>query len=187
MKIGDLVCLYLILCISFLSVSSKLFNLKQTPKDPKYDAYCKENGGVVLTNVMKFDTKSGEVDGYIAEFCEIESNFNLGMIGLETLASTLPSLAATYIKLLTIDTKKPIIGPYSQPAVNLCQALGGSCINFHHDGGFYDDRGFSGLCYFGDGSHVATWTLYYIGIGGRDDIKNLIRAEPLAINIPVIQ
>jgi len=164
MKIRDFLFLYLFV---FISATSEL----TFQNNDNYHDYCVKSGGVILNNTMGFGTRGGYVDGFSYDFCEIVKDGNLGMIGLETIGSTLPSLAATYIKNINIDRTKPILGPYYQPAVNLCYSLGGSCLNYYHDGGFYDERGFSGICYFGDGSNIATWTLYYIGIGMRDDIK----------------
>ena len=186
MKIGDLLLVGLVLIVLNSFIFARIVKLKETIPNDDYKKYCTDNGGVIINNIVSFGTFFGYVDGYDVDFCEIVQSGNLGMIGIETLASTKPSLAATYIKNLTIDSEKRIKGPFSQPATNLCYALGGACINYHVDGGFYDDRGFSGVCFFGDGSHIATWTLYYIGVNSRNDIKNLVRAEPLAINIPDI-
>jgi len=195
MKIRDLLFTYLLLCISITSYSktikshspflNQIYPINQINQaNPDYNAYCIASGGTIITNVMMFSTRSGYVEGFVSDFCEIEQSLNLGMIGLETLASDKPSLAATYIKLLQIDTSKPIRGPFYQAATNLCFALGGSTVGFYLDGGFFDERGYSNVCYFGDGSHIATWTLYYIGIGKRTDVKAAVKAEPLNINIP---
>jgi hypothetical protein len=173
------------LCL-ILIFSINIVNANKVSSIDDYKKYCIESSGVILNNIVNLSTRTGYVEGYSVDFCEIVYENNLGMIGLETLASDKPSIAATYTKILAIDTSRVIRGNNVQPATNLCTALGGSTINQHFDGGFYDERGYSGVCFFGDGSHIATWTLYYVGIGGRNDIKEKIRADPLSITIPNI-
>ena len=152
----------------------------------EYEKYCIDKGGIISTKTAGYDTRIGYVDGITMKFCQIELDKNLAMIGIETFASTKPSLVSTYINKLVINPSGRIKGPYSQAATNLCYSLGGSTINFNLNGGFYDEIGFAGICFFGDGSHISGWTLLYAAYGSRPDIKDGIRGEVLNINIPSI-
>jgi len=155
-------------------------------QDPNYEKYCIEKGGVISKKTAGYDTRIGYVDGNVLNFCQIEYQGNIGMIGLETLGSTKPSLVSTYIKSLIIDPTKKIKGPFVQAAMNLCYALGGASINFNMNGGWYDELGYVGICFFGDGSHIADWTLLYAGLGFRVDVRDATKGEVLNINIPSI-
>ena len=169
------------LVIFILSLS---FSLSNQTNNPDYEKYCLEMGGEISPKVAGYDTATGYSFGNSLNFCQINDQGNLGMIGIETLASTLPSIVSTYVKKLVLSPTKSIKGPYVQPATNLCYKLGGSSILFNLNGGFYDELGYAGICFFGDGSHIAEWTLLYAGMGLRDDIKNGIKGEVLNIDIP---
>jgi len=171
----------------FLIIISCLIIIQTTLcNDEEYEKYCLEKGGIISTKIAGFDTHIGYVAGLTMKFCQIDLNGNLAMIGLETFASTKPSLVSTYAKALVIDPEGRIKGPFSQPATNLCFSLGGSTINFFVNGGFRDELGYAGICFFGDGSHISGWTLLYAAYGSRPDIKNGIQGEVLNINIPSI-
>ena len=169
--------------ILFLLFSS----IKVISSDTPLHNYCIQHKGVVVNTTAEYDTYSGFVDGYSKQFCRIEQKGNLGYIGLDTLGSKKPSLAATYAKTIVLDPTKLIKGPFETNSLNLCYALGGSCIvYFLADGGFTDEYGQIDICMFGDGSTVAGWTLAYMGYKERKDIKNAIIAAPLSIPIPNI-
>ena len=155
--------------------------------DDPLETYCTQNGGIVINMIAYFDTKLGMVKGLQKKFCRILFSGNLGYIGLETLGSDSPSLAGTYSKSLVIDPSKIIKGPFSNSNLNLCYSLGGGNIVYYlKDGGFTDEYGQIDICIFGDGSSVAAWTLFYMGIGKRLDIKNAIVGSPLNIALPNI-
>lgn len=151
--------------------------------------YCTNNGGKVVQMKARFDTHTGSVNGYTMDFCRINKDSNLAYVELRTLGSNIPSLAATYVKRIRLDPDKKIFGPFNNLVLNLCYSLGGANIVYYIlDGGFSDpDYGDSGVCVFGDGSAISDWTLFYIGNGLRSDIKEIIKAEPLKIDLPTIQ
>jgi hypothetical protein len=150
--------------------------------------YCKEHGGQVILMTASFDTGSGMVNGNKKKFCRIQDvNYNLGYIGLDTFGSKVASLAATYAKSITLSNDKEIKGPFETINLNLCYVLGGgNIVYFLTDGGYTDEYGQADICIFGDNSAVAAWTLYFMTLGARVDIKNAIVAKPLKINMPTI-
>jgi hypothetical protein len=152
------------------------------------EGYCKQNGGQVIEMTAQFDTYVGYVNGNKRKFCRVlNSDGNLGYIGLDTFGANLPSLGATYSKSIVLDPSKIISGPFPVNNLNLCYALGGSNLSYYLiDSGFSDEYGQADICIFGDGSSVAAWTLLYMGIGYRLDIKNNIVANSLSIPLPNI-
>jgi hypothetical protein len=147
--------------------------------------YCITRGGKVVSMVFQIGTSNGTEEGRIQRFCHLlSSGGNLGIVGLDTFGSTTKTIAATYSKKLVLNPNIPIQGSSQQFAVNLCRNLGGSTSNFFYNGGFADQLGQAGICFFGDGSAIASWTLFYIGIGSRNDIKNKIRSTPFNIPVP---
>lgn len=168
----------LLICISVV--------LSQTDKE--LEAYCTYSGGKVINMTAAFDTNGGYVAGNSKKFCRIESkDHNLGYIGLDTLGSRTPSLAATYAKTMTISQDKYVTGQFSTENLNLCYALGGAnIVYFLTDGGFADEFGLCDICIFGDNSAVAAWTLLYMMMGLRTDIKTNIVADNLQIPLPTI-
>ena len=171
--------LILILVSLFTLISSETV---MTPAN-----YCTKHGGIVVNMTVQFDTYSGFVEGNSKKFCRILQQGNLGYIGLDTFGSTIPSLASTYAKYIVVDPTRFISGPFQTNNLNLCQSLGGGVVNFFlTDGGFTDEYGQVDICIFGDDSSVAGWTLLYMGLGERKDIKKAILATPLAIPIPII-
>lgn len=169
---------------SFVSAAMEKTAPNQTNKD-----YCKSSGGKIIKAVAQFDTHTGWVNGVTKEFCQyLDKEGNLAMVGLETL-SIEPTLAATYTQKVIVEKGKGFpMAPYSNPSFNVCNRLHGAEIGFAvFSGGFADQHGQSDICVFGDGSSISAWTLIYAAGGQRADIKNLMRSEPLNIEIPDIQ
>lgn len=155
----------------------------------KWRDYCTSTGGEVITLVAQYDTSSGTVNGLPKQFCKYVTEGNQELIGLDTLAASQPSLAATFLKSLVIDINKPLPEkPYANPALNVCDRLKGSNIGFNvSSGGFSNKDGQYDVCVFGDGSSVSSWTLTYIASGAFANVKALIKSEPLNITIPNVQ
>ena len=175
--------LLIIITLSSLSQSNFLENKDEPPTDQ--ETYCVKLGGEAKTMVAQYDTHAGWINGIQMKFCLIlNQKGNLGIFGLQTLGSEKPSLAATYVKTIQLEPNKQIPGPYGLNNMNLCHQLRGAMITFVTNGG-YDDKGQSDLCFFGDGSAVSGWTLYYLGIGGVfDGLKDKVLSEPLLIDLP---
>ena len=153
-----------------------------------YSAYCVKSGGVVEKMPAEFSTYAGRITGQTRMFCEFNVDNGFIAIGLETFASSIPSIAATYIKKLDKISSESRLwkGASSNPAHNVCKNLGGSEIGFVSNGGFTNSLGESDICVFGDGSMVSGWSLIYMANHreGYDAVKNQVKAEPLSINIP---
>ena len=173
-----------IACIVIIFFSA----LSAISTNPAYNDHCKLNGGQIIEMTAQFDTSAGFINGNKRQFCRIQNQAgNLGYIGLDTFAAKEPSLAATYAKSIVVEQSKVISGPFGTNNLNLCYALGGgNIIYFLMDGGFTDNYDQVDICVFGDESTVAGWTLFYMGIGDRTDIKTNIVAEPLLIPLPAI-
>ena len=172
--------------IKFFIISLAIFSGVLSSNDS--EGYCKQNGGEVVEMTAQFDTYVGYINGNKRKFCRVlNSDGNLGYIGLDTFAANLPSLAATFSKSIVLDPSKLIGGPFPVNNLNLCYALGGSNLSYYLiDSGFSDEYGQADICIFGDDSSVAAWTLMYMGIGYRLDIKNNIVANSLSIPLPNI-
>jgi hypothetical protein len=150
------------------------------------ELYCRKNGGKVVNLRVQLSTNNGIQLGREQTFCQIEFEGNIGIIGLDVYASPTRTLVATYAKSLKIDTSKNIPGPFDRSSLNLCYKLGGADISYNYSGGFSNKLGQLGICYFGDGSAIADWTLFYIVGGLRNDIKKNIKSLPFAVSIPNI-
>jgi hypothetical protein len=146
---------------------------------------CIKIGGKVKKMTAQIDTHIGFVDGLEKNFCFYETKLhNLAIFGLETLGSKRPNMSATYVKGIKLRNKVEIPGPYGTPNMNLCHQLRGAMITFLANGGF-DRKGQSDICFFGDGSSISAWTLFYLGLGEIfQELKNDVISEPLLIDIP---
>jgi putative hemolysin len=147
---------------------------------------CKESGGSVISSEAEMSTRAGYVKGFKQPFCFIEKDNRSMMIGLETLGSDKPSIAATYL-LKGIDMKKIPESKSPNPATDVCRNLGGSSITFYTSGGMTNKYGQSGMCVFGDGSKVSTWSIIYISMDDNYmELKKHIKSKPLALDLPYI-
>lgn len=150
--------------------------------------YCTSTGGTVIDMIAKFETKSGKVDGFSKQFCQYDLNGHLNTIGLDTLASSQPSLAATYTQKVMIDASKPLpMRPYGNPGLNVCHNLNGVSIAFSAvDGGSFldSDGGEADICVFADGSMISGWSLIYMADDPSQ--KALIKSAAMNIDIPII-
>lgn len=156
--------------------------------DPAQSAYCVKAGGSVVEMTAVFSTARGNVSGYTKPFCLFTPDNGQLAIGLETFASSEPSIAATFIKKLdSISTENKLWqGKYPNPSHNVCKNLGGAGVGFITSGGFSDASGQSDICVFGDGSMVSGWSLIYMANHreGFDEVKDKVKAEPLVISTP---
>ena len=159
-----------------------------TPLTDEASNYCTQAGGAVEAMPAMFSTASGGVTGLTHHFCTFHIDNGFIVIGLETFSSTSPSIAATYMKMLPEITKASTLlkGKYSNPSFNACLNLGGTTLGFVSGGGFTNALGESDVCVFGDGSMVSAWSLIYMANhrDGYDQIKNQVKADPMAIVIP---
>lgn len=151
-------------------------------------AYCSQAGGTVEEMSAIFDTKAGRVTGVTKVFCTFQADNGFLAIGLESFASPMPNIAATYMKALEDISNNSELwkGSAANPSHNVCKNLGGAEIGFVSTGGFTDQLGESDICVFGDGSMVSAWTLIYMANhrSGYDEIKAKVNAEPMQLNIP---
>jgi hypothetical protein len=142
------------------------------------EAWCKDSTGQVITSFAQFNSN---INGLEALFCFINNGVNTAMIDLQTLTSTRPSIAATYL-LRGIDIKNIP----KKDIWQVCQSLKGTSIGFYASGGWTNSLGQDEICVFPDGSKISTWALYYISNGNPEylGIRSRIRSPPLPIKLP---
>lgn len=153
-----------------------------------YTRYCTASGGQVEQMPAIFSTQAGNVTGNTKPFCTFNVDNGFIAIGLESFASDVPSIAATYMKTLQELTENSPLwkGKATNPSYNVCRNLGGTAIGFVVSGGFTNPLGESDICVFGDGSMVSAWSLIYMAghRDGYDSIKNQVKATPMIISMP---
>jgi len=176
---------FVLLCFGLVELAA---NSAQAGQLDDYATYCRENGGVVQLMPAEIQTAKGMEQGLTKAFCNYFGEDFFAAVGLETLATDKPNIAATYIQnLLPIDPQSNLFkGKHPNPSHNVCANLGGTGIGFVASGGFANPQGQSDICVFGDGSMVSGWTLIYIANSrsGYDIIKSAINSKPLSITIP---
>ena len=188
LKIKKQIFILVSIILLITNIKSYVF-LEQTEQEEEQltdlETFCVKQGGDVKLMVAKYDTHKGWVDGITKKFCLFndEINNSLALFGLESLASHKSNFASTYIKTIKLYQSKEIPGPYGLVNMNLCHQLRGAMISFATDGG-YDKNGQADLCFFGDGSSVSGWTLYYIGLGYFENLRVKVQSEPLLIDLP---
>lgn len=148
---------------------------------------CHQLGGEIKILEARFATHQGIMVGFKRHFCELRIDNGILNIGLTTLESKKPNLAASLVKTLqTIDDNSPLFaGPYSNPSHNVCKNLGGSFIQMLAYGSFSDNSGDYDICVFGDGSMISSWSLIYIANNrqGYDIVKNSIPSATLPLSL----
>lgn len=145
----------------------------------------------VVNATAELDSSVGYVKGLQNKFCTFTSVDHTGMIDLQTLTSTHPSIAATYLLngLDMVELQKVIPEKFEgNPGTLFCQALAGSSITRYTSGGFATKLGQDEVCVFGDGSKISIWSLVY----ASDDpdylsMRKAVRSEPLQINLPYMK
>jgi len=146
---------------------------------------CHQLGGEVKTLQANFATNQGQINGFKKQFCVLHIDNGILSIGLKTLESKKPNLAASLVKTLApLDENSTLLnGPYSNPSHNACKNLGGSFIGMLTFGSFSDEMGDSDICVFGDGSMISAWSLIYIANGrqGYDIVKKNIPSPTLPL------
>ena len=175
-KLLLLICLILSIQYEFLKCN-KIYQV--TP-----ETWCQDSHGKVVNSYAEMSTYAGTVKGLEAQFCLISNDqSNLAMIDLQTLVSTRPNFAATYV-LKGIDyaniPKKNI--------QQICQSLRGTSIGFYTNGGWVNEYGQDEICVFPDGSKISTWALVYLSSGNPNylGLRSRIRSSPLALNLPYL-
>jgi putative hemolysin len=146
-------------------------------------SYCEQAGG----KVENMSAQIGINQGFTRRFCTFHIDHGFIVVGLATFSSTIPNIAATYIKTLaTIKEDSPLIlGPFTPNiGANLCKNIGGTEIAFISSGGFTNPLGQADVCVFGDGSMVSAWSLYYIANerSGYELVKNKVNSKPLILS-----
>ena len=150
------------------------------------ETYCLSHGGTVENMVAEFNTRAGTIEGFTKSFCTFNLDNGFIAVGLETLSSKTPNIAASFIKTLPrIEKDSPLWrGKYENPGLNVCRNLGGGNIAYHvASGGFKNHLGQSDICVFGDGSMVSSWSLIYIANGRNDyyKVRDAVQPEPMVI------
>lgn len=172
-----------LLSAAFMSTASA-----NPTKKEEYAAYCSQSGGVVEQMPAEITTGSGIVKGQTKMFCNFNIQGGFLAMGLETFASDVPSIAATFIKKMSdiADDSTLLKGKYENPSANFCKNIGGANIGFVAGGGFANDLGQADICVFGDGSMVSGWSLIYMATHreGYDEVKQKVKAAPMNIYIP---
>ena len=143
----------------------------QAAWDQTYIDYYHMLSGKVEDMKMIYHTSKGYIKRRSEKFCTFNIDKGFIVVGLETFASVILSIAATFIKFmprLDMDSKL-FKGPFNNPLMNFCKNIAGSNVFI-----------------FGDNSMVSSWSLIYIANGrkGYDKVKEATRAEPLPIPIP---
>ena len=156
----------------------------------QYSEYCVQSGGVVEEMPAEIQLSDNHwAQGQTKMFCNFYPDGGFLTIGLETFASEVPSIAATFIKKMPEITGSSswVKGPYPAWAQNICKNIGGAMISFVAAGGFSNPSGQTDICVFGDGSMVSGWSLVYMANhrAGYDEIKDKVKALPLNIPIPL--
>jgi hypothetical protein len=173
--------------LKFLEIKSLSPSSSTIPPSSEEEeiTHCIKIGGNVKKMTVQIDTHGGIINGLEKYFCFYETkSHNLAIFGLEALGSKKPNIAATYIKSIKLVNKVDIPGPYGNTNMNLCHQLRGAMITFLASGGF-DKKGQSDMCFFGDGSSISAWTLFYLGVGDIfQELKSQVKSEPLLIDIP---
>ena len=150
--------------------------------------YCLSIGGHVVHSSAYLNTNAGDTQGISHDFCLIQdaSKASMAMIGLQTLASDKPSIAATYL-LKGIKIDKAYSKEYSNPAIGICKNLGGTSISFYTSGGMSNEFGLDHVCIFGDGSMVSTWAIWYISSKPSYlNLRKVIHSQPLPMELPLL-
>ena len=149
--------------------------------------FCQKQGGAVDKMVATYGSGPEAETGLSKKFFSIVSSSggNTAYISLEAL-STKSNLVTTIASKLTLykslDTDVILN--------SMCSDLHGATIGMYSSqGGFVDDKGYSNICVFGDGSAISVWTLYYMARGLNDDLKNMLssRSKPLNVSVPNIR
>lgn len=149
--------------------------------------YCTDNGGTLETLTAVFGDSPRSPEGVKTQFCKIVSKDDGNTVYVNLKALSKHSNIVT-----SIANSIQINDPVSPTTVTgyMCGDLHGANIDMYaSQGGFTNDIGYAGICVFGDGSAISIWTLYYIGVGKDQDIKNLLssRSRPLDFDIPKIR
>lgn len=148
---------------------------------------CQQAGGQIIKSDTEMSTRVGFIKGLAHDLCFIEKDNRSMMIGLKTLGSTRPSIAATYL-LKGIEMDKLPKGTLPNPATDVCRNLGGASIGFYTSGGMTNKYGQSGMCVFGDGSMVSPWSIIYISMDdGYMDLRKHIASQVLPLNLPYLK
>jgi hypothetical protein len=128
------------------------------------DNTCTSIGGKVEPMEMIYNTSQGSIKGFIKKFCVFTIDNGYAVIGLSSMNSSKPNIAASYVKTLgNINESSPLwLGDDSNPSHNVCKNLGGTVSLFAAPGSFTSTLGENDVCVFGDGSMISGWTLIYI-------------------------
>lgn len=148
---------------------------------------CVTRGGTVLDLPIQFDSQT--INGLKKSFCSFtDQNGHSSIIGLEMLATTTPTLAATYAQTLTYPTEG--LPDYcGSPGLTLCLNLKGTISNMSEStSGYYDpeSNGQMAICTFADGSVIDDNTLMYLIAGDAPHIKALITSPTIGMSLPDI-
>jgi putative hemolysin len=170
----------------YLMLFMTLFSFSVFANDTGLEKACQQAGGEVIQSEAELSTKIGYTKGLQQEFCFIEKDNRSMMIGLKTLGSKRPSIAATYL-LRGLDLESLPKSNSPNPATDVCHNIGGSVIAYYTSGGMTNKYGQSGVCVFGDGSQVSTWSIIYITLDeSYMGLRKSIQSKPLALDLPYI-
>jgi len=167
-------------------VSALTFGYAYSSSLEENAVFCQKQGGTVNNMVATYGSGSTAETGLSKKFCSIVSSSggNTAQISLEALSTEANLVTTIALKLIlykSLDTNVILN--------SMCSDLHGATISMYsNQGGFVDDKGYSNICVFGDGSAISVWTLYYMARGLNDDIKNMLtsRSTPLNVLVPNI-
>ena len=144
--------------------------------------HCQQLNGQLVNVTASYH---GQPIGFRKVICQLKINNDIAQIGINSIESKKPNIAATLAKTLKpIDSQSSLLkGNYSNPSHNLCRNLGGSFIGFSADGVFTNLQGESDMCVFGDGSMISGWTLIHIANErpGYEVLKNTIPSQDVPL------
>lgn len=144
----------------------------------------------VLKSYAEMDAGGGTVKGLSDRFCTFTTKDSFGMIGLDTLTSKSPSIAATYLlKGVKVDELEKLVPQNydGNPATIYCQGLAGSSITRYTSGGFTTPGGQDEVCVFGDNSKISMWVLIYVSQSADYlSMRKAVKSEALPLDLPYI-
>jgi hypothetical protein len=140
------------LSLLFSSLSSHALNV------------CQNIGGHIELMDMMYASRQGVIKGFSKKFCTFHIDHGFAVIGLESMNSKLPNIAASMVlKLQELNEFSPLWqGSDTNPSHNVCRNLGGTYAQLVTTGSFESKEGANDICVFGDGSMISAWTLIYI-------------------------
>lgn len=197
MKLSKLLFLPLLICVSQLSQAQSPISVtmpqfaENATGQASVGSACVRDGinkGFVQIMYPEYDV------GYLVlgnprVMCSITNGTNQGLVDLQVLRSTAPSIAATYLLRGINASEIPTDIAKGNPAIQICTALGGTEYLPGVSSGWVTRLGGdqNDLCVFADGSAASAWTILYVSSSPTFlGIRKNIRSKPVLTNLPYL-